>query len=113
MSYSIFNPMTKEGVLRDQKYLNFIAKQTCMCPGCSVRNRVPEDGLIAYHHFKGLKGGGMSIKPPDFHAIPLCQYHHNLVHQMGMSALNLDIECILKSILGYLIEYIQLIKEAS
>ena len=106
MTYSIFNPTPKVGVLRDPRYLKFILTKPCLIPGCNVLNRNPEDSLIAYHHFKGLLGGGMSIKPPDYHAIPLCQGHHSLWHSHGISYFSIDTESIMNSIIKYLIEYI-------
>jgi hypothetical protein len=48
----------------------------------------------------------MSIKPPDYHAIPLCAEHHNLWHSMGESYFNLDTEYIITKINEYLIDYI-------
>ena len=48
----------------------------------------------------------MSIKPPDYHAFPLCAEHHNLWHSMGESHFNLDREYILEMMTKYLIEYI-------
>ena len=108
MTYSIFNPMPKTGVMRDDKYLKFITTHPCMIPGCNVLNRNPEDGLIAYHHYKGLRGGGMAVKPPDYHAIPLCDEHHTLCHSQGMSFFCLDTGFIMESIIKYLMEYISL-----
>ena len=78
----------------------------CLIPRCGVVNDLISDGLIAYHHYKGLKGGGMSLKPPDYHAIPLCAEHHNLWHRMGESHFNLDREYILEMMNKYLIDYI-------
>jgi hypothetical protein len=71
-----------------------------------VTNDLISDGLIAYHHYKGLKGGGMSFKPPDYHAIPLCAEHHNIWHRMGESYFNLDREYIVEMMTKYLIDYI-------
>jgi hypothetical protein len=98
--------MQKDGVQRDKKYLEYIITNPCLVPGCGVCNRNPGDGLIAYHHFKGLRGGGMSIKPPDYHAIPLCDEHHTLCHSHGMAYISLDTEFIMNSIIKYLIGYI-------
>ena len=106
MTYSIFNPMPKGGDHRDQNYLNWVARYPCLIPKCGVVNDLPSDGLIAWHHYKALKGGGMSIKPPDYHAIPLCAEHHNLWHSQGESHFNLDREYILEMMTKYLIDYI-------
>jgi hypothetical protein len=52
----------------------------------------------------------MSIKPTDYHAIPLCAEHHNLWHRMGESYFKLDREYILEMMNKYLIDYIINIK---
>jgi hypothetical protein len=105
MKYSIFNPQPKDGEYRDPKYLSWVLKYPCLIPGCGVKNDLQSDGLITYHHFKGLKGGGMSIKPPDYHVVPLCDEHHNLWHRMGESYFNLDREYILTKMLEYIMHY--------
>ena len=106
MQYSIFKPMPKEGNLRDRNYLNWILGYPCLIPSCQVINDLKSDGLIAYHHYKGLGGGGMGIKPPDYHSIPLCDEHHNLWERMGESYFNLDREYIMTKMNKYLIDYI-------
>jgi predicted HNH restriction endonuclease len=83
-----------------------VVSYPCLIPGCQKINGHPSDGLIAYHHYKGLKGGGMAIKPTDYHVIPLCAECHNLWHRMGESYFKLDREYILTKINEYLIDYI-------
>jgi hypothetical protein len=102
--------MPKVRLARDQNYLNWIISYPCLIPNCGKVNNLKSDGLIAWHHYKGLKGGGMGIKPPDYHAIPLCAEHHNLWHRMGESYFKLDRGYILDQMNKYLIAYIIHIK---
>jgi len=53
----------------------------------------------------------MSIKPPDYHAIPLCNEHHNLWHRMGERYFDLDREYIISKMAKYLIDYIIHLKD--
>lgn len=86
---------------------------SCMIQGCQIRTVNNDEGLIAYHHVRELGGGGTAMKPSDYQTVPLCAHHHRLWHQKGMLALNLDIESILHTINGQLIDYIEQLKEGA
>jgi len=107
LSLSIFKTIQE----RDRKYLEFIITKPCLVDRCGVANYNPGDGLIVYHHVRELGGGGTALKPSDYKTIPLCAEHHNMVHFGGLMKINLDIEYVLKSINGYLIEYIAILQE--
>lgn len=49
---------------------------------CSVQQMTCE-GKIEAAHVRGGTDGGLSVKPSDCWAIPLCSRHHRLQHQIG------------------------------
>jgi hypothetical protein len=54
---------------RSTKYLNHVRSLPCCICGEKAEA----------HHM----GGGMGIKGPDLHAIPLCRLHHSEYHYFG------------------------------
>lgn len=61
---------------RSDQYLAFIRKHKCLMCGN------PE--TIAHHEPLGC--GGIAIKAPDTHAVPLCVNCHHLRHVLGKTA---------------------------
>jgi len=104
---SYFNPQPKTKNQRNKGYRKHIETYACINPKCGEAR----DGYIASHHCRHLGSGGMALKPPDYHCIPLCSTCHNNVHRHGIGCLNIDMEYILNSINGYLIDYIQILQE--
>lgn len=54
------------------KYPDFIRSKPCSISGC------PNKSVLAHQRILG--GGGFKLKPPDTHAVPLCEDHHNEEH---------------------------------
>lgn len=68
---------------RDPKYLAWIREQPC----AKCNHPAPSHPA----HMRSLKGGGTSLKPSDYHAIPLCHEHHIVFeHGKGISHLNIN-----------------------
>lgn len=70
----------KEKTPRNPKYLDFIRSQPCLrgwSGGCSAGARSEAA------HVRFLGGGGVSLKPSDYHTVPLCSKHHEFQHQKG------------------------------
>jgi hypothetical protein len=57
-------------------HLDWIRDQPCCVPRCL---REP----IEAHHVRTAANSGTALKPDDMEVIPLCAYHHRLVHRMG------------------------------
>jgi hypothetical protein len=80
---------------RDKAYLAYIRAQPCAKCG--------RPGPSHAAHMRCLKGGGTGLKPSDYHAIPLCDEHHNVwEHGKGVKSLNID-ACgeVLKRVIDY------------
>jgi len=58
---------------RNDKYLDFIRKQSCII--CGKKSDA--------HH---IETGGMGIKASDYRTIPLCRTHHTEFHNIGRTA---------------------------
>jgi hypothetical protein len=71
----------KSPPLRDRKYLDAVREMPCILSGL-----VPSDP--AHIRFGG--GGGMGMKPPDNHVLPLAPHLHREQHQIGERAFWLD-----------------------
>jgi len=72
-------PKTKK--IRNKRLLQFVAEHPC------ALNLLSDDwckGVIQAHHLlKPYDGNrGMGMKSGDNNSIPLCQYHHMLVHDI-------------------------------
>jgi hypothetical protein len=91
--------MLKQKTYRSKDYLQFIRRQPCLncgsdyCQGCHA-------------HHEGLGKRGLSIKPPDTQAVPLCPDCHAMRHQKGSETFwqKRDIKL---AIIGYLTLYLQ------
>ncbi len=83
-------------MFRSQKYLEYIRTKRCLI--CSSTATEP-------HHEK-LGKGGMGLKPPDSHCVPLCHEHHVLRHSKGMSIYppHIDIPMCIISLLSSFLE---------
>ena len=68
------NPQPKEKRWRSKAYLKWLEKQVPIMGGT---------GDTIYHHIKMFGGGGMRIKPPDDHCIPIPSSVHEYIHQHG------------------------------
>ncbi len=62
---------------QSKKYRDFIKSKPCT-KGCQ-----PPPSWA--HHVKVFKGGGMGIKPPDCHCVPLCDACHKKLDSINMS----------------------------
>lgn len=51
--------------IRDRKYLDHLGTQPCIACGAS-------DGTVVGAHIRSGQAGGISLKPPDDLALPLC-----------------------------------------
>lgn len=80
---------------RSPAYLAFIRKHPCMICG--------NTSTIAHHEPFGQ--AGMSIKAPDSHAVPLCDWHHRERHDKGFNTFWASTDVKL-SIIKYLTEYL-------
>lgn len=68
----------KPKTFRSKKYREFIKTLPCVMCGYSTH-----EGLSIVPAHQKLGCGGMGIKPPDTHCIPLCHKCHTLEHQVG------------------------------
>lgn len=59
---------------RSEKYLSFIRSLPC----CMCGSQSPNDP-----HHEGLHAGGMGLKAPDSHCVPLCRSCHTLHDTIG------------------------------
>ncbi len=81
---------------RSEAYKAFIRKHPCcMC-----------SGLNAEAHHEALNQGGMGIKAPDSHCVPLCRDCHALHDHIGTKTFwrRTDIKML---IIRYLTEYLE------
>jgi hypothetical protein len=60
--------------VRDKAHLRRVAQQPCLICG-----RLPAQA----HHLKFLEPRGLSLKPSDAFAVPLCRLHHRALHDLG------------------------------
>jgi hypothetical protein len=60
--------------VRDKAHLRRVAQQPCLVCG-----RLPTQA----HHLKYLEPRGLSLKPSDAFAVPLCRLHHRALHDAG------------------------------
>ena len=58
-------------------YADYIRSLSCSIPGC------PNKSILAHQRILG--GGGTSKRPPDTHAVPLCDKHHKEEHMGSIS----------------------------
>jgi len=63
--------------VRDKAHLRRVAQQPCLVCG-----RLPAQA----HHLKFLEPRGLSLKPSDAFAVPLCRLHHRALHDDGNEA---------------------------
>ena len=89
--------------IKDDKHLNFIRKQPCI---------ISQDGLncngepVVPHHITFLKDESrMSGKAGDDKTVPLCAFHHGVLHHMGEKAFWETWEFPLRSVLRATIDY--------
>ena len=71
----------KSKKIRNRKFLEFVANHPCSL------NLLSDDwcrgGVQAHHLLKPYDGNrGMGMKSGDNNSIPLCQYHHMLLHDI-------------------------------
>ena len=60
---------------RDKIYLDYIRESSCIY--CGIRhNMIP-------HHVRAGNSAGVGFKPPDYLTLPLCQTHHQILHDTG------------------------------
>jgi hypothetical protein len=90
----------KSKTFRSPKYLDFIRSKPCLMCGSPA----PSDP-----HHERLGEGGMGLKAPDTHALPLCRECHGRRH-IGTGFVGfIDIRRV---IVDYLTEYIGKIENA-
>ena len=68
------NPQPKDKNFRSKKYLNWLKEQPPLIWGT---------GQTVYHHLKCLNSGGIGLKPPDNHCIPISDSVHQELHRYG------------------------------
>ena len=68
------NPQPKPKAWRSKEYLEWLRKQRPFIGG---------SGQTVYHHLKMFHGGGIGVKPPDDHCIPVADSVHKRIHQYG------------------------------
>ena len=71
----------KVPVIRSEEHLAFVRGHDCLIERDGEHcNGTP----VFAHHFTFLKGeGGMSKKAADIYTVPLCFFHHGVLHHMG------------------------------
>lgn len=76
-----FNPAPKDITIRSKWYLKWLRGQPCAYPDCG---RVDSDQMNVVPAHQSLMGRGVSIKPPDYYALPLCAECHAREHHLGI-----------------------------
>lgn len=61
---------------RSQAHCNWLRGFNCAMPGCDERP-------IEVAHYRLGSGAGLSAKPDDWRATPLCSRHHTAQHAQG------------------------------
>lgn len=62
---------------RNPRYLAAVRALPCSVPDCRTTEPVHA------HHVRTAANSGTGLKPPDDQTVPLCQFHHLCVHEMG------------------------------
>lgn len=60
--------------MKDKKHLTHIRTLPCLICG---------DPRTVAHHVRSCWSAGMGRKSPDSMCLPLCAYHHNVLHNSG------------------------------
>lgn len=81
---------------RSEEYKQFIREQPCL--NCGSGESIP--------HHEGCGKGGVSLKAPDSHCLPLCYNCHFLVHHKGCKTFWQSVDVKMKMI-EYLTEFIR------
>lgn len=96
----------KDTTPRSESYLDFIRAQACVgiCMQPIYMQNGPNFHGIEAAHVRIGNGGGTSLKPSDFCAVPLCHTCHSIQHQHGerifWHQLNKDPDVICISLMG-------------
>ena len=71
----------KVATIRSEKHKAFVRSHDCLLERNGKRcNGTP----VIAHHFTFIKGeGGISKKAADIYTVPLCFFHHGVLHHMG------------------------------
>ncbi|MBI5643316.1 MAG: DUF968 domain-containing protein [Deltaproteobacteria bacterium] len=69
--------LCKPKTYRSDKFLRFVRTLPCCVCGS------PE--TVAHHTERGMYGGGIGIKGSDLSGVPLCGYHHQALHTIGVN----------------------------
>lgn len=64
---------------RDADYLKFVRTHPCIVSGS-------EHGVVAHHLRYHPHGGGMGLKPSDYRVVPINQFLHRELHDVGERA---------------------------
>ena len=78
-----FKPDPKPKALRYPKYLKFLRGLPCI----HTRRRGTNTDPIVAAHQRQMSGGGTSLKPSDFHALPQINSDHQAEHLGGSAEL--------------------------
>ena len=74
--------MQKKKTYRSKKYMDFVkGLECCVDSACrhSLDGPICDPDSIPHH----TETGGVGMKGSDLSCIPLCNYHHNYIHQHG------------------------------
>jgi hypothetical protein len=81
---------------RNEDYLGYVRGLPCA--------RCGRSGAVAAHQ-RCLGGGGMGLKPSDYHAVPLCWECHGEEHRGAKTFWEgVDLKML---VIGYLSEYVE------
>jgi len=72
----MIHPVPKPKIFRSKKYLDFIRRHPCLICG--------NPNTVAHH--ESLGRNAMGSKPPDSHAVPLCNECHQRRHAHGVQS---------------------------
>jgi len=72
----MIHPIPKVPVMRSKEYLQFVRRHPCLICG--------NPNTIAHH--ESLGRNAMGSKPPDSHAVPLCNECHQRRHSFGVQS---------------------------
>ena len=97
----------KKMTVRDEKYLSWLRTQPCVYPDCG---RMDSEYMSVVPAHQSFMGRGVSIKPPDHYALPLCADDHAKEHFLGVETFWQGIDRRML-IIEHLIRYIRIPKK--
>lgn len=75
---------TKKKLGKDKPYLDWLHTLECCIPGCASKHLQKwADQARSRTEAAHIGPRGLSTKVPDRNALPICGWHHELLHKVG------------------------------